>query len=231
VLFGRFRILGKLALLMLIPLLGVVALSVPIIVNRIDAARDAQRISDTIDLAKRVGSAVQELQEERLLSTGYLLGQIQAPELVTQSATAQDRLAQLTRTELSTPLSRAVANAARLKNTRNQVLNRSARPDLVVSDFTSVIQPIIDGLELRRQADLTTSVGRQIFALDQALRTDDQISQASAYLTTAAISGRAEFVGLFYSVLIPLQVNINAGQLPKYTCVSCSENSETSRAR
>jgi len=212
VLFGRFRILGKLALLMLIPLLGVVALSVPIIVNRIDAARDAQRISDTIDLAKRVGSAVQELQEERLLSTGYLLGQIQAPELVTQSATAQDRLAQLTRTELSTPLSRAVANAARLKNTRNQVLNRSARPDLVVSDFTSVIQPIIDGLELRRQADLTTSVGRQIFALDQALRTDDQISQASAYLTTAAISGRPEFVGLFYSVLIPLQVNVNAGQ-------------------
>jgi signal transduction histidine kinase len=212
VLFGRFRILGKLTLLMLIPLLGVVALSIPIIVNRIDAARDAQRISDTIDLAKRVGSTVQELQEERLLSIGYLLGQVQAPDLVTQSATAQDRLAQLSSTELSTTLSRSVANAARLNNTRAQVLNRSARPDLVVSDFTNVVQPIIDALDLRRQADLTTSVGRQIFALDQALRTDDQISQASAYLTTAAISGRTEFIGLFYSILVRLQADIINGQ-------------------
>ena len=78
-LFGKFRILGKLALLVLVPLLGVVALSVPIVVNRIEAARDAQRISDNVDLATRVGSVVQELQEERLLSVGYMLGLVQAP--------------------------------------------------------------------------------------------------------------------------------------------------------
>jgi signal transduction histidine kinase len=214
VLFGRLRILGKLALLVLIPLLGVVALTVPIVVNRIDAAREAQDTADLVDLASRVGSAVQELQEERLLSIGYTLGLIQAPELVTQSAKAQERLATLTRLDepLSTGLSRAVANAARLNNTRTQVLNRTARPDLVVSQFTEVITPIIDALDLRGRADLTTEVGRQIFALDQALRTDDQISQASGYLTTAAITKNTAFIGLFYSVLVKLQADINAGE-------------------
>ena len=45
-------------------------LTVPIVENRIDAARDAQETADLVDLASRVGSAVQELQEERLLSIG-----------------------------------------------------------------------------------------------------------------------------------------------------------------
>jgi signal transduction histidine kinase len=214
VLFGRLRILGKLALLVFIPLLGVVALTVPIVVNRIDAARDAQKTADLVELAGRVGSVVQELQEERLLSIGYTLGLVQAPELVTQSAKAQERLASLTRLDepLSTALGRAVTNASRLNNTRTQVLNRSARPDLVISQFTEVITPIIDGLNLRSQADLTTAVGRQVFALDQALRTDDQISQASGYLTTAAITKNTAFVGLFYSVLVKLQADILNGQ-------------------
>jgi signal transduction histidine kinase len=215
VLFGKFRILGKLALLVLVPLLGVVALSVPIVVNRIDAARDAQRISDSVELATRVGSVVQELQEERLLSVGYMLGLTQAPELVTQTARAQDRLAALNRLDepLSTGLSRAIANAARLNNTRTGVLNRSnQRPDLVISEFTGVILPIIDALDLRNKADLTTSVGRQVFALDQALRSDDQISQASGYLTAAAITGETGFIGYFYSVLVQLQSEIIAGE-------------------
>ncbi len=214
-LFGKFRILGKLALLMLIPLLGVVALSVPIVINRIDAARDAQRIADTVALATRVGSTVQELQEERLLSVGYLLGLVQGPELVTQSAKAQERLAGLTRLDepLSGPLSRAVANAARLSNIRAGVLNRSVQnPAQVVAEYTAVIQPILDALGLRTKADLTTSVGRQVFALDEALRTDDQINQASSYLIAAAITEETAFISLFASVMVQLQADINAGQ-------------------
>jgi signal transduction histidine kinase len=215
VLFGRLRIQGKLALLVLIPLLGVVALSVPIIANRIQAARDAQRTADTVELATQVGSAVQELQEERLLSTGYLLGLVQAPELVSQSAKAQDRLASLSRLDqpLSSQMRRAIANATRLNNTRKQVLNRTQRPDLLVSEFTGVVTPIIDALDLRNKADLQNTLGKQVFALDQALRSDDQISQASAYLTMAAVTKNTAFVGLFYSVLVTLEANIIGGQM------------------
>ena len=234
-LFGKFRITGKLALLVLIPLLGVVALSVPIVVNRIAAAREAQRTADAVELATRVGSAVQELQEERLLSTGYLLNLVQAPDLVDQSAKARDRLAALTRLDLplSAQMSNAIANAARLNNIRAQVLNRAERPDLLVADFTGVITPIIDALDLRRTADLTTAVGRQVFALDQALRTDDQISQASSYLTTAAVTQSAAFVGLFYSILVKLQSDIVGGRVyftpPQYKLYQATQQAVTSR--
>jgi hypothetical protein len=215
VLLGRLRIQGKLALLVLIPLIGVVALSVPIIANRIGAARDAQSTADTVELATQVGSAVQELQEERLLSTGYLLGLVQAPELVSQSTKAQARLASLSRLDqpLSSQMQRAIANAGRLNNTRKKVLDRNQRPDLLVSEFTGVITPIIDALDLRNKADLKDTLGKQVFALDQALRSDDQISQASAYLTAAAVTKNTGFVALFYSVLVTLEANIISGQI------------------
>jgi len=214
VLFGRLRILGKLGLLVFIPLLGVLALSVPIVINRVDVARSAQQTADAVALADEVGSTVQELQEERLLSIGYLFGLVQAPELVTQSAKAQERLEHLTRLDkpLTTEMSRAVAGAAKLNNTRAAVLNRTARPDVIITDFTNVITPIISALELLSHADLSISVGRQVFALDLALRTDDQISQATAYLITAVVTQNPGFIGLFSSVLVELQAKIGQAQ-------------------
>jgi signal transduction histidine kinase len=229
VLFGKFRILGKLALLVLVPLLGVVALSVPIVLNRIGVATDARDTSNTVKLAARVGSAVQELQEERLLSIGYYFQLVQQPDLVVQSAKAQDAIDQLNHLDqpLPTTLRRAVANAAKLNNTRQNVLNRAVGPDVIINEFTNAVTPIINGLNLRGDADLSTNVGRQVFALDQALRSDDQISQASAWLIGAVSVGTfattdtqrkaaAGLVSAFYSVLIQLQSAILSGQ-PYFT--------------
>ncbi len=207
-LFGRFRILGKLTLLVLVPLLGVVALSVPIVLNRVDAARDAQRTADAVELAGEVGSALQELQEERLLSIGYLLGLVQRPELTVQRAKVDDRVDRLYHLdqELSPQLRQALDWVGNLDRTREQVLTRKARPDFVINDFTNVVTPIIDALGLTRQADLTTAAGRQVFALDSVLRTDDMISQASGLLTTAVVTKQPGFVGLFSQKLTELQV-------------------------
>jgi signal transduction histidine kinase len=214
VLFGKFRILGKLTLLVLVPLLGVVVLAMPIVVNRIDVAREAQRTSDAIQLATQVGSAVQELQEERLLSVGFLFGLVQQPELVVQSAKANDRILGLKRLDQRLParLTQAVDAVQKLESTRANVLNRSIRPDLIVSEFTAVITPIIDGLSLQSAADLTTSVGRQVFALDQALRSDDLISQASSQLTSAVATKNAGLINLFSSTLLQLQFIIGGAQ-------------------
>ncbi|MFG1605939.1 ATP-binding protein [Actinoplanes sp. NPDC049265] len=216
-LFGKFRILGKLALLVLVPLLGVVALSVPIVINRIDAARDAQKIKDLVELGNAVGSTVQDLQEERLLSVGYIFQVVQGPELVAQSAKVQEKLAALTRRDkpLNGPMRRAVAGAARLSETRAAVLSgRLKDPNAVVNAFTAAVQPLIDGLGLRTEADLTTSVGRQLYALDYGLRTNDLINQSSGYLTAAALSPQpAAFIGLFYSILVQLQNDIIAAQV------------------
>jgi signal transduction histidine kinase len=213
VLFGKFRILGKLALLVLVPLLGVVALTVPIIVNRVTASQDAQDISNQVQLATRVSTALQQLELERLLSVGFELGLVDEPTLVVQSASSVDAVAQVDDggQPLSKELQRALRNTAKLDNTRQNVLNRAITPDVVVTDFTNVITPIITGLALSSSADLKTSVGRQVFALEQALRSDDLISQASGYLTAATVTKNAGFIALFSSTLIQIQqVIINA---------------------
>ncbi|GIF25190.1 signal transduction histidine kinase [Actinoplanes tereljensis] len=207
-LFGKFRILGKLALLVLVPLLGVVALSVPIIVTRINDAQNAQNITNTVQLGTRVSTAVQELQEERLLSIGFLFGLIQQPELAVQRAKATDAVARIADggdQPISKDLRRALRNMSKLDNTRLNVSNRAIRPDTLITEYTDVITPMIDGLALTEGADLTTSVGRQLLALDQALRTDDMISQASGFLTTATITKNTGFVTLFYGKLVQLQ--------------------------
>jgi signal transduction histidine kinase len=225
VLFGKFRIRGKLALLVLVPLLGVIALTVPIVVNRIGAADDARNLADRVTLATKVGSALQELEAERLLSVGYYFGIVQQPDLVVQSAKAADAISGLNHLDQALPpaLSTAVAAESKLDSTRQSILNRSATPDVIVNQFTNVITPILDALGLRQHADLSTAIGRQVFALDQALRSNDQVSQASGWLTGAVLVGAFAkneaqrkasqgLVSAFYSVLIPLQAAILNGQ-------------------
>ena len=213
-LFGRLRILGKLGLLVLVPLLGVVALSVPIVVDRIGTAQRAQHSANVVKLATQVSSAVQELQQERLLSVGYVLGLVDRPELVVQTARAQDRLIQLAHMNVDIALRRSLAYATTLDETRSGVLSRTIEPDLIVKNFSAAITPIINHIGLAGAADLTTSTGRQIYALDQALRTDDQISQLSATLANAAALGRRhpELIGEFSASFVEFQQLIRAAQ-------------------
>ena len=217
-LFGKFRILGKLALLVIVPLLGVVALSVPIVMNRVAAAQAAQATADDVAVASRVGSAVQELQEERLLSIAYLFKMVQRPELAAQSARAIDALARVDDgdEELPPELARVLSTSNRLDNTRQNVLNRAIDPDKITTQFTAVITPVINAIGLAARADLTTGVGRQIFALHQALRTDDMISQAAGYLTAATVIPAPQnlgMIGRFSSIFSQIQRDIYDAQV------------------
>ncbi|MFF0375455.1 HAMP domain-containing sensor histidine kinase [Actinoplanes missouriensis] len=191
-LFGRFRILGKLALLVLVPLLGVVGLSIPVIYERVDAARIAQNTSDTVLLATEVSSTLIEIQEDRLLAVGYLLGVVDRPTFVVQSSEAVESLAKLADAEnLPQDLRRTIASAAKLNVTRQNVLNNAVTSvAAVVEDYNEVITPLIDGLGLTSNADLTTGVGRQVYALERAMRSDDLIGQASCYLAAAVVFGK-----------------------------------------
>ncbi|MBQ1070572.1 hypothetical protein, partial [Micromonospora sp. D75] len=75
-LLARLRIRGKLALLVIIPLLSMVGLAVPVVIDRVAAAQRAADTAETVRIASRVGSLVQDLQQERLLSVGLLLGRV-----------------------------------------------------------------------------------------------------------------------------------------------------------
>jgi signal transduction histidine kinase len=108
-----------------------------------------------------------------------------------QAAEAADSVAELADDEdAPIALRRAISGAAKLNSTRQNVLNRSVKPPTVIEDFTNVINPMIEGLGLSGNSDLTTQDGRQIYALDRAMRSDDLISQASCWLAAAVVSGR-----------------------------------------
>ncbi|RZU50756.1 signal transduction histidine kinase [Krasilnikovia cinnamomea] len=216
--FGSLRMRGKLALLILVPLLGVVGLSVPIIADRITVARDAQKVAEVVALAVEVGTAVQELQEERLLSVGYFYGLVPLPELSVQSAKARDRVQQLRGLSKDLPLGlrRAIANLSKLDNTRLNVRNRAIPPEVIVAEYTTVIQQVFVQLGLSQIADLTTATGRQVFALDQALRTDELISQIAGYLVPAVITKQQSVLGRFSVAFVQLQ-QVFANSQPYFT--------------
>ncbi|MEO3928202.1 nitrate- and nitrite sensing domain-containing protein [Micromonosporaceae bacterium B7E4] len=186
---GRLRIRGRLALLVILPLLSTIGLAVPVLVDRIESARKAADTADTVRRAGQVGTLVQDLQRERLLSVGYLLNVVDRSELVQQSAQVGDRIADLRADlgeQLTGEIDSAIAGVGRLADLRAGVLARRARPDQVITAFGQVHTALIASLGLVRSADATTPEGRQMIALDAVLLTDEGISAAASLIVLVA---------------------------------------------
>ncbi|GIG85358.1 sensor histidine kinase [Plantactinospora endophytica] len=207
----RLRIRGRLALLVILPLLSTIGLAVPVLVDRIGSARKAADTAETVRRAGRVGTLVQDLQRERLLSIGYLLNLVERTELVQQTAQVGDRIADL-RTEhdveLTTRIEDAVDGVRRLAEVRAGVLARRANPDQVLAAYGQVHAALIDSLRLGWGADATRPEGRQMIALDAVLRTDEGISTAATLIVLLA-GTRSTAVGTAYvSVMSRLDAHL-----------------------
>ncbi|GAB7049145.1 sensor histidine kinase [Catenuloplanes indicus] len=183
------RVQGKLALVMVVPLLGLITLAVPVVVDRM---QDAGRASDTADRvvrAGRVGAVVQALQQERLLSVAYVRGLADRSRLELQTARVTDWIADLRREDTLTPeLTAAADSVGTLAETRAEVLARTAGTDLIGAGFGQVITRFIDGLRLTEVADGGTATGRRVLALDAALRVDEEASAGAYVLLDLAVS-------------------------------------------
>src|SRR5687768_16339501 len=94
---GRLRVRGKLTLLVAIPLVAMLGLLVPQVSGLVETAGHAPES----DLAARVtgqfGVLVEDLQQERLLSVGYLLNVTAESDLTRQSAEVTDQIGKLRR--------------------------------------------------------------------------------------------------------------------------------------
>ena len=183
-LLGRLRIRGKLALLLIPPLLGMIALTVPVVVGRVQVAERASETAQTARLAGQVGSLIQELQQERLLSIGYLLQATARNRLVLQSAAVTDKIADLRASEPPLPdeVRAALDALPPLAGVRAAVLtaNPPTNPLMVLDAFGKEITRLISSLRLSHKADTTTSEGQQILALDAVLRADEGVSARRA---------------------------------------------------
>ncbi|MEV4627780.1 nitrate- and nitrite sensing domain-containing protein [Micromonospora sp. NPDC049523] len=209
-LLGRLRIRAKLALLVITPLLTMVGLAVPVVVERVSQASRAADTAEAVRTAGRVGSLVQELQQERLLSIGYLLGHATRSTLIQQSATVSDEIADL-RADLGDKLtdrvSTAIAGVQQLAELRSAVLSRRATPEQVLGKFGPVNVALIESLHLTDGVDTATPQGRQVVALDAVLRTDEGISAGASIIVLVVASKNQAAITAYVSNMAALTVN------------------------
>jgi signal transduction histidine kinase len=182
-LLGRLRIRGKLAVLVTIPLLAVVGFTVPVVIERVDQANRASDTADLVRVAGQVGALVQDLQQERLLSVAHVFRTVDDVQLKAQVATVTQHVTALKASLGSTGgVSAALDGIQTLAPQRDAVLKGTAAPDKLIAAYAAVITKILDSLRLEPSVDVRTLTGREVVALDAALRTDEGISTGAGFL-------------------------------------------------
>ncbi|MEV0215367.1 nitrate- and nitrite sensing domain-containing protein [Micromonospora sp. NPDC050695] len=209
-LLGRLRIRGKLALLVVIPLLSMVGLAVPVVLERVAAAQRAGDITDRVRLASRVGSLVQDLQQERILSVGYLLGRVERAEVIRKSADVDDRVADLRAAggdALTGRVDRSLDGVSSLVDLRTAVLARVANPGQVMAAFGPVNMGMIESLRLVVGVDTDTLPGRQVLALDGLLRADEGLGACATLSLLVKAIGTPDTTAGYVACIAALQVD------------------------
>ena len=188
-LLSRLRIRGKLTLLVMIPLLAMAVLVVPVLRGLVTSAGAATRVDAAATVAGRVGSLLPDLQRERLLSVGYLLGVVDEDDLVLQISSVTDRIRDIQEDlggDLPSGVRAEIGNTAKLKALRQQVRSRTVKPEQVLDQFAPLLDDLIESLRLSERADATTDTGRQLIALDSVLRLDESNTESTALLAMMA---------------------------------------------
>ncbi|WFE32427.1 nitrate- and nitrite sensing domain-containing protein [Micromonospora sp. WMMD975] len=206
-LLTRLRIRGKLALLVIIPLLSMVGLAVPVVVDRVAAAQRAADTAETVRVASRIGSLVQDLQQERLLSIGLLLGRVSRTELLQKSATVDDRVADLRAEPLPTPVSEAIEGVRELADVRAATLDGRAIPAQILNTFSRVDLALIESLRLPFRVDTDSSAGRQVLALDALLHTDEALSSCATQIVLVRANGDPTISASYIACVATLNVD------------------------
>ena len=187
-LLGRLRVRQKLLLLVLPLLVLVVIGAVPLVTARIDAAEKSSETARVVERAVRIGELVQELQQERLATLGYLALAVGRERLVARSARVLDLAEQLAadygdgQDDKIAALLRSVGLRSGLGGLRIQVLRQDVTGLAAYTGYTEAINGLVDALGLTSDADLSTPVGRQELALDSIIRHDEATSAAGAAL-------------------------------------------------
>ncbi|MEU7848829.1 nitrate- and nitrite sensing domain-containing protein [Micromonospora parva] len=207
---SRLRIRGKLALLVVIPLLTMVGLAVPVMLDRVAAAQRADDTAERVRLASRVGSLVQDLQQERVLSVGLLLGRVERSELVRKSADVDDRVADLRAARsdaLTDEVDSALDRVSGLVDLRTAVLAGAANPGQVMDTFGPVNKGIIESLRLVFGVDTDTLPGRQVLALDGLLRADEGLGACATLSLLVKAIGTPDTTAGYVACIAALQVD------------------------
>ena len=210
-LLGRLRIRGKLAVLVMVPLLLVGVLTVPLVINRAGLAGRAADTARTVRIASEVGGLVGDLQQERMLSVGYLVGTVDAADLTLQTTAVGDRTADLRASlgdHLPQTVSAAIDGIRALEQVRDGVLAKTVRSDQVITAYGAVTARILESLRLLDNIDVATTQGRQVVALDAVLQMNDLISAGAALMVVMVAERSSASMTAYTANLAALQAII-----------------------
>jgi signal transduction histidine kinase len=181
---ARLRIGQKLNLLLVLPLIAVVITTIPIVVERIDAAGASAATAQAAADAREVGGLIRDLQQERLLVLGYLAtGQLDRGTVVGQIQAVTDDVARLdaaagTRAELAG----AGSALAALDDVRRRTFDHTADVPDVYSVYRRAIGALIDALRLGDRPDVDVAGLGRLAALDALMRSNEEASSVGAAL-------------------------------------------------
>jgi signal transduction histidine kinase len=200
VLLGRLRIRGRLAVLVNIPILAMVVLAIATTVELSASASRADATAAVVRKARIVSTLVRALQEERLLSVGWLTGQTELGDLMQAQATTDEAAAAVTR--LGLPDITVAEPPVPLNTLRGGIVIGAVPPAQLIGFFGRAAQTLIESLDLLNAVDSDTPQGQQVLALDGVMRANEGFALILAAL---AAPNSADILPVYVGGLSALQ--------------------------
>ena len=186
---GRLNVRERVNLLALLPLMLVIALSVPLVAARLDDARAAAETAQAATTAGGVSKLIEHAQEVRLLAIAYQAKRGTPPNAVTAALQSfsdeRARLADLESGQARPDLARQLEAAKGLEGATARVLARDVTGTDVLDLYGSTINGLIDAVGLTGNLGVHQAAGVDLNALDALLRSDEADSRRSAALLLA----------------------------------------------
>jgi signal transduction histidine kinase len=185
---SRLGIRQKLGVLLVIPLLAVAAVLVPFTAERVSDARSAGVTARTADIARQVGALIQALQQERLLTLGYLAtSSLDRSALLSQSQEANNDEDQLQSDPVAGPVIAVVSKQlSTLDNVRAAVLDRRISPQVAYDAYRVADLALLNTLHLDNPAGADAAGLGPLGSLDALMRSNEEASSVAALLVAAA---------------------------------------------
>jgi signal transduction histidine kinase len=177
---GRLRVTQRLALLVLVPLLAVVGLAIPVVIQQAAQARAVASIAEEAQTRRTVGGLLEELQRERLISLVYLaLPGSESLAVVRQSQAVNDAIEDV-RVNADPRLQPGVARLKELLGVvRPRVLDRSVLSYVAHYMFTQAVESVLETLPPPTASGTEASVP-PVGALDELLRANEHAARLGA---------------------------------------------------
>ncbi|MEJ3651599.1 ATP-binding protein [Actinomycetes bacterium KLBMP 9759] len=195
----RFGVRGRLALLLVLPVLAFLVVAVPFAMSQVRRAETAATTAALARNAELIGDLNWQLQHELVLTSAFLVVPDADPGPVLEHRRAVVAAAEHVRAELGPDgpdeLVSALARLGSLDELRRNAEMHGISVESLRRTHHAISEALIDGLRLEPEAADDPAAARDLTALEALLRADNEKAQFGAALITAPVRQRSTDVG------------------------------------